>query len=102
MAHSAKDGVKLARLDSAVLSHVTVLVRLHVTHQPDGASVPQEGQDRDVKKTAAGIVSALTALCCASVPTGPAVMGSVGGACAHSRGWAPPVVKQCYTKPQDR
>lgn len=31
-------------------SHVTVLARPHVTHRPDGASAPQEGQDRDVKK----------------------------------------------------
>lgn len=31
-------------------SHVTVLVRPHVTHRPDGASVLQEGQDRDAKK----------------------------------------------------
>ena len=33
-----------------MVSHVTVLVRPHVTHRPDGASAPQEGQDRDVKK----------------------------------------------------
>ncbi|KAI3353794.1 hypothetical protein L3Q82_005018 [Scortum barcoo] len=30
---------------------------------------------------------------CQCSPTGPAVMGSVDGACAHSPGWAPPVVK---------
>lgn len=31
-------------------NHATVLVRPSVTRRPDGASVPQEGQDRGVKK----------------------------------------------------
>lgn len=32
MVHSAKDDVKLAAMDGVVQGHVTVLVRLHVTH----------------------------------------------------------------------
>lgn len=72
-----------------------------MTHRLDAASVPQEGQDRDVKETVVETVLALTAPCRASVPTGLAVMGKVGDACAHSPGWGPPVVKRCYTKPQD-
>lgn len=43
-------GVRLAGLDWAVDSHVTVLVRPHVTHRVDGVSVPQEEQDRGVKE----------------------------------------------------
>lgn len=75
MAHNAKDGVKLAGLDCAVDCHVTVLVGSRVTHRLVGASVPQEGQDRDVKKTVVETVLVLTAPCRAGVPTGPAVMG---------------------------
>lgn len=56
-------------------SHVTVLVRHHVTHHLGSASVPQEGQDRDVKKTVVETALAPTALCRASVPTAPTVMG---------------------------
>lgn len=52
-------GVSLAGLDWAVESHVTVLARPHVTHLPGGASVPQEGRDRDVKK-----VNRLVSLTC--------------------------------------
>lgn len=43
-------GVKLAGLDWAVDNHATVLVRPHVTRRQDAASVPQDGQDRGVKK----------------------------------------------------
>lgn len=45
--------VKLADLDQAVQSHVIALARLHATHLLEGASVPQDGGDRDVRKVMA-------------------------------------------------
>ncbi|KAF7656494.1 hypothetical protein LDENG_00040190 [Lucifuga dentata] len=102
MDHSAKDDVKLASLDWTVESHVTVLLKLHVILQQDGASASQEGQERDVKKTVVGTVLALTAPCRASVPTGPTVTDSLVDVYARSPCWAPPVLKHYSSKPQDR
>lgn len=45
--------VKRAALEWAALRCATVLVRLHVTHERDGASAPPDGQDKDVKKVTA-------------------------------------------------
>lgn len=47
--------VKLAASDRAVPSHVIVLVRLHVTPPLEGASVPPDDGDRDVRKVMASL-----------------------------------------------
>ncbi|KAM7413351.1 hypothetical protein PAMA_020643 [Pampus argenteus] len=82
-------------------THATVRTEVCVTLSTGPASVDWAGLDPAVTQTVMETTLAQTALCRVSVPTAPTVMDGLGDVCAHSPGWAPPVVKPCYTKPQE-